>query len=246
MSGTLRLVTLNTWKGDGAYAKRLAAMTAGLAALSPDIVTLQEVLAVPESGCDTAARLAAALGLNAATLPLRRKPRVVADRLVDSTSGVAILSRYPLRSQRAVPLSVDPRDGERAALIAEIDVQGRSITVVCVHFTHLGDAGELRRRQWREVRAAVAGRAPAIIAGDFNAPIEGFDLGAFADSRQACAQAATSTVLDPNVPACLDHVLCSGRGLGAIGWRTALGAPPPGCEAVPSDHLAVVVDFTFG
>lgn len=35
MSGTLRLVTLNTWKGDGAYAKRLAAMTAGLAALSP-------------------------------------------------------------------------------------------------------------------------------------------------------------------------------------------------------------------
>ena len=34
----LRIVTLNTWKGDGAYRARLEAMAVGLATLQPDLV----------------------------------------------------------------------------------------------------------------------------------------------------------------------------------------------------------------
>jgi endonuclease/exonuclease/phosphatase family metal-dependent hydrolase len=234
----LRIVTLNTWKGDGAYTKRLAAMALGLAALSPDIVALQEVLAAPAAGCDTAAALASALGLRLAVLPLRRKARIVEGRTVESTSGLAVLSREPIRAQRSVPLATDPRDGERTALIA--DVAG--LTVACVHFTHLTDGDELRRLQWQEVEAAVAGSSAVIVAGDFNAPIEMFDLrDGFIDSRQACDAPATPTFIGDGPGACVDHIVL--RGLTATGWRTALGVALPGSDVRPSDHLAVVADF---
>ncbi len=238
----MRLITLNTWKGDGAYAKRLAAMAAGLAALSPDVVTLQEVLAASEAGYDTAAHLARSLGMSAAVLPLRPKPRLVEGRTVGSTSGLAVLSRWPIRMQRSVPLPADERDGERAALTAEIDMPGKSITVACIHLTHLNDREELRRQQWREVAAALSGPGPVIVAGDFNAPMAAFDPGGFIDSRQACGEPETPTAIYETAPACIDHVLF--KGPRATGWCTALGDPPSGCEVVPSDHLAVVADFS--
>jgi endonuclease/exonuclease/phosphatase family metal-dependent hydrolase len=237
----MRVITLNTWKGDGAYTQRLAAMAAGLHALAPDIVALQEALAAPAAGHDTAAHLATALGLDAATLPLRRKPRTVEGRVIDSTSGLVVLSRWPIRAQRAVPLTSDLRDGERAALIVEVAAPRRPISIACVHFTHLANADELRRREWQEVQAAVAGCQTVIVAGDFNAPIEIFALGGFTDSRQACGAAAAPTYVDATSAVCIDHVLC--RGLTATGWRAALGEAPPGCDVCASDHRAVVVDF---
>lgn len=241
---SLRVVTLNTWKGDGAYTRRLAAIASGLAALSADVIALQEVLAAPEAGHDTAAQLAASLGMTARTLPLRRKARVVEGRVMESTSGLAVLSRWPIRSSRSVRLTVNARDDERAALIVEIEAHGRTVTVACVHLTHLTDADDLRRRQWHEVAAAVGGCSTAVVAGDFNAPIELFDLGrGFVDSRQACGQAATSSLVDDPAGPCIDHVVTSGHGLRATAWRTALGEPPPGHDVIPSDHLAVVVDL---
>jgi endonuclease/exonuclease/phosphatase family metal-dependent hydrolase len=242
----LRLVTLNTWKGDGAYQKRLVAMAAGLASLSPDIVALQEVLLAPDAGYDTAAYLATALGLHAANAPGRRKPREVEGRTVESASGLALLSRFPIRSQRSMPLTKDPRNGDRAALIAKVEVHGGSLTVACLHFTHFHDANDVRRRQWEETQLAVAGAATVLVAGDFNSSIDLFDLGRFIDSRQACGEPDRSTLVDSPSGQAIDHILfTAGRGLTTTGWRTALGSPPPGCDVTPSDHLAVVADFEW-
>ena len=152
----MRLVTLNTWKGDGAYAGRMDRMAEGLAELAPDVVALQEVLLAPALGCDTAAFLADALGLPAVTLPLRRKRRVVEGRAADSWSGLAVLSRRPILSHRTIPLPDDPRDGERAALAVELDLDGIRVTVVTLHLTHLADGDALRRRQWDAIAAATA------------------------------------------------------------------------------------------
>jgi endonuclease/exonuclease/phosphatase family metal-dependent hydrolase len=237
----LRLVTLNTWKCDGAYVQRLAAMEAGLASLAPDVIALQEVFAAPDTGYDTAAYLARSLGMEAAVLPLRRKIRVVDGQPVVSASGLAVLSRLPLRSHRSLQLTADKRDGERAALFADLDIDGRVLTVACLHLTHLAKAAALRQRQWREVETALAKYPMAVAAGDFNAPTEALDLGGrFVDSRQACGEALRPTLVGS--PACIDHVLFSADdGLRPIQWRTALSDPYAG--VVPSDHLAVVVDF---
>jgi endonuclease/exonuclease/phosphatase family metal-dependent hydrolase len=244
----LRLVTLNTWKGDGAYSERVAAMTAGLTSLNPDVIALQEVFAAPEAGYDTAAQLARSLGMTASVLPMRRKVRAVEGRSVDSTSGLAVLSRLPVRSSRSVPLMADRRDGERAALLADLEMDGRTLTVACLHLTHLRGADDLRRRQWREVGDALAECRIAVAAGDFNASADVFDLigGRFADSRRACGEPPRSTLIADASSACIDHVFFSTTGgLKPTHWQTALGDPNPDTGVTPSDHLAVVTDFAM-
>jgi endonuclease/exonuclease/phosphatase family metal-dependent hydrolase len=228
----VRVVTLNTWKCDGDYLARLDAMASVLAELAPDAVALQEVFRAPDIKFDTAAHLAAALGMNVCALPLRRKRRVIGTFAVDSTSGLALLSRAPIRSSRAVPLTSDPRDGERAALIAELD----GLTVAVVHFTHLADSDDLRRRQFDTVVDALATAPTVVMVGDFNAPVEVFQLGRtrFRDCRTACGLPPVPTVVNGRAEDCIDQVLVAGE-WEPIAWRTVP-------HAYASDHFAVVAD----
>ena len=109
----MRLITLNTWKGDGAYHRRLIAMADGLAAENPDIVLLQECLRAPEARLDTAACLAETLGMDHVAWHGRRKARLVEGREFDCTSGVAILSRLPILASRTIMLPVAAADERR-------------------------------------------------------------------------------------------------------------------------------------
>jgi endonuclease/exonuclease/phosphatase family metal-dependent hydrolase len=114
----------------------------------PDILLLQECFAAPQLGYDTTAALAGATGFHSASWPGRRKVRLCEGAEAVSTSGLAVLSRHPIRRWRIVPLPSDPRDGERAALFAEIDHPAGTILVVSLHLTHLRDAQALRRQQF--------------------------------------------------------------------------------------------------
>jgi endonuclease/exonuclease/phosphatase family metal-dependent hydrolase len=92
----MRVVTLNTWKNEGDYLRRLPLMRDGLAAMAPDVVCLQECFVA--EGFDTAARLAAELGLDLHPAPARAKPRRPAisedANLVDGhDAGQAAMSR---------------------------------------------------------------------------------------------------------------------------------------------------------
>lgn len=241
---SLRVVTLNTWKGEGAYSSRLAAMAAGLEALGADLVALQEVFTAPSLCMDTGAYLAAALGMQAAILPLRHKLRRVQGSVAESASGLALLSRLPPLSQRAIALSSHPDDGERLALAAELDLGGYRVSVVVLHLTHLVNADDLRRRQLAQALAA-ADTPTAILAGDFNAPIETFRLGTtrFADCRTTLHKPAQPTLVAAADERCIDHVLFARDGcLRAHNWQVAMNIRDPQ-GMVPSDHCAVVADF---
>ena len=85
-SDTLSLITLNTWKCDGDYPRRLTLMRRELARLDPDILALQEVFVDAESQVGTAATLAVVgdhvwamleplLALDGATLRARRREK---------------------------------------------------------------------------------------------------------------------------------------------------------------------------
>lgn len=235
----LRLVTFNTWKGDGAYGRRLPAMAAYLEALQPDIVALQEVLIAPELGHDTAAYLASALGMKVAAVPLRRKRRDIEGRTVDSWSGLAVLSRRPVSRSKTILLPTDPRDGERAALAVEID----GLAVICLHLTHLQDAGDLRNRQMAAVFEAARENAGMLIAGDFNEVAEALPLEGtgFSDCRVSLGLPPVPTLVGGGRSDCIDLVLHrQGAGPRPVGWFTAE------CDRQepPSDHLAVAVDLS--
>ena len=117
----MRIVTINTAKGDGQYACRLDVLARELRALQADVVLLQESFSTCDRSLSTAAHLGAALGMHVAQAPARRKPRLVDGRELLSDSGLAILTRAPLLDATVRALPWDPADGERIAQIGLVD-----------------------------------------------------------------------------------------------------------------------------
>ena len=213
----LVVVTLNTWKGDGAYSARLRLMAEEVGQLDPDILLLQECFAAPELGHDTAAALAGAMGFQSANWPGRKKNRLCEGAEAVSTSGLAVLSRYPIRRWWSVGLPSDPRDGERAALFAEIDHPAGSLLAVSLHLTHLRDAQALRRLQFEAILAELADVPPAtlvIVGGDFNAAPDAEEFvhlpapggGRVVDCRRLVGVPPAVTCAGNGDGACIDHI----------------------------------------
>ena len=248
----MRMVSLNTWKCDGDYRRRVRLMGRGLAALAPDVVCLQECFRSAEVGVDSAAALGAATGLSVVARQARCKARDFEGEPVASSSGLAILVRHRLIGSGVLPLPSDSRDGERLALFVDLRVQQRRLRIVCTHLTHLRDSA-LRAQQARALLALDDGTADAVIvAGDFNARITDASLGALAERchRGTDAAADAGTYLGsavaigrserPRSARAIDQLLLLGGA--RRGWlsRPSVVLARPDAEGVyPSDHTGV-------
>lgn len=237
----MRIVTLNTWKNEGDYRRRLCLMRDGLAALSPDVICLQEAFAA--QGADTARELGSALGFIVHVAPARYKERCHEGRVVRSSSGLAILTRWPGTSS-SLMLPSDPADGERIAQRLDLEVGDRALRVLNLHLTHLRDANALRATQLERALAwAAEGLAGGlVVAGDLNATASDAALAPLRLSpRPGTLHGAR--VGAPLGAAAIDHceLLVSG------GWREidrvrGLEAPDDG-GWFPSDHASVGLDL---
>ena len=149
--GALRIVSLNTWKCDGDYAKRLPVMAQGLQALEPDIVLLQEVFRSLDGRWDTAAYLAEALQMQADCSWVRRKSRWLQGMWHDSESGMAMLCTRPALDSRVISLPSTPEDGERNAQLFAFEHGAEKFWLGNVHLSHLPHADALRQAQFHTV-----------------------------------------------------------------------------------------------
>jgi endonuclease/exonuclease/phosphatase family metal-dependent hydrolase len=81
--------------------------------------------------------------------------------------GLAVLSRYPVRSISEHSLGSVPGDeAHRIALRAELDVSGHRLTVVATHLTWR--AWGIPAQLWRLRRVLPPSNTPGFAAGDFN------------------------------------------------------------------------------
>jgi endonuclease/exonuclease/phosphatase family metal-dependent hydrolase len=241
----VRIVTLNTWKNEGEYARRLPLMLGGLAAMTPDVICLQECFAA--EGFDTAAWLAAELDMTVHAAPARGKLRRHDGRDLFSTSGLAMLARGEAVSAR-LALASDPADGERIGHRLDVVGLGRPLRILNLHLTHLRGAGELRATQLREALAwAGADLAGGlVVAGDLNAAADDPALAPLGLSpRMATLQGARVGFEPPRAKA-IDHCVLLRPGP----WReTGLlrGCDTPDPHGwFPSDHAAVGIELAFG
>lgn len=176
----IRIVTVNTGKGDGPYRARLGLLVEQLQELRPDIVALQEAFRADGHGVDTTSELARALQMSMFYSPARGKEREFEGQPTWSDSGLALLSRRPWLTARTIVLPCDPRDGERIAQVGVTAVNGSPITVANLHLTHLRDCDELRALQLNLVLAdslLCEAPGPALVCGDFNTTFDGPVLG---------------------------------------------------------------------
>jgi endonuclease/exonuclease/phosphatase family metal-dependent hydrolase len=169
---TLRLVTINTWKCDGAYHRRLDHLQRSLHHLRPDVICCQEVFQSRDGQYHTGRFLADRLGLNVQSLPLRRKKRRLNGAWRDSYSGLAILSSWTIATHTALCLPTRPEDGDRYALLAVLQQAGNSVLVINTHLSHLPDAASLRIAQLETILSQPeirAGHDAVFLCGDLNA-----------------------------------------------------------------------------
>jgi len=221
----MRIVTINTAKGDGAYGHRLRALADQLRELEPDVVALQEAFSACDGSAATASRLAAALRLHLSFAPARRKPRAVEGRTVLSDSGLAFLTRVPLLDQAVIALPWAPSDGERIAQIGVVRAADGPVLLVNLHLTHLPGASDLRRAQLDTILRQPHLRRPftaRIICGDFNATLRDPELVALASGKpgwdvrdaytagggepRATITPAVSLRPNPSPPRCIDYI----------------------------------------
>lgn len=257
----MRLATWNVFHGrnpaDGVVdAARLARAVVDL---DVDVLALQEVdRGQPRSGLVDVTELAAgAMG----AVEARFVPTVVGDPagqwraagardmgLTRDGYGVALLSRYPVRSWHVLRLAAAPlvrmpipvpgvrqvlwlRDEPRAVLAATLTTPAGPMTVACTHLSFVPGVNAVQLR--RAVRWLRGLPGPQVLMGDLNlpapvvAPLTGARL------------LARVTTYPPERPLWqVDHVLA----LGALPRVRGVSTPRPPV----SDHVPVVVDLEPG
>lgn len=241
----MRIVTLNTWKNEGQYERRLALMAEGLGELEPDVVCLQECFQA--QGWDTAAHLSEALGLVALSAPARRKLRRHQGEIVDSASGLAMLCREPPLTAGRIALPSDPADGERIGQWANV---APGLRVLNLHLTHLRGPQAANLRQAQLVQAISYAAQPGcslLVAGDLNAAAQAPELASIAaalDHHAAATLQGERADGGPSPVAAIDHLAL----LQPADWkivRRFRALDRPDAEGwYPSDHAAVVADLT--
>jgi len=256
--GSLSVVTLNTWKNEGDYARRLELMSRGLAALKPDMVLLQEAFYTSDGRYHTARHIAEALGHEHLHFsPSRRSVRTIEDQPVESFSGLAVLTRHPLSDYESLDLPAHSDDGQRIAQIVRADIDGRPLRLVNTHLSHLLDAHSLRQQQLECVLDRlddVVGDEAVILGGDLNAEPGDPTMSWLMDHPVWTVRMARRhpqpTMLgigdDPRQakPKCLDYVLAlhrrsGGAGLRAVRGERVLDRRDPQTKTYPSDHAGV-------
>jgi endonuclease/exonuclease/phosphatase family metal-dependent hydrolase len=157
-------VTLNLWNDRTDVAQRMKVAAAGLKALAPDVIALQEVAAGEKIG-NQAEILAHAIDGHVGFDPIHDQ------RPGESLIGNAVVSRYPIRKTESISLPSAPDDPRRAMMCMLESPAGLLPFYSC----HL--SWEMWNAPRREAQVVALdefvrsrpGDCPPIICGDFNA-----------------------------------------------------------------------------
>jgi endonuclease/exonuclease/phosphatase family metal-dependent hydrolase len=171
---TLRVATLNIWNRFGPWEERLAAIRAGVGALAPDLLGLQEVVRLDPGdgdGLDQATAIAQGFGYHIA----------YARAHDERWFGNAALSRWPIGRTHILELPRGGTDERRTLLFAEVASPFGAIPFFVTHLNWKFDDGHVRAAQLREIVLYMESFAkvdgfPAVLVGDMNAEPESDEM----------------------------------------------------------------------
>lgn len=260
----MRVMTWNLWWHFGPWQERFPTILDVIRAADPDVLCLQEVWS--SRARDDAERIAIELGLHA----VRTDP-VFHD---DQSFGNAVLSRWPLERIADEPLpQADGSLGHRRVVAADVDTPFGRWPIASTHLDHRFDRSADRCAQMRRVmelandwRGDPKSDLPVIVGADVNAVPDadevrvatgrsaGVDGIVFTDVWEQVGDGDGHTWLRDNPYATdstwpdrrLDYLLVSWPRPKPVGnpiraWLTGHGSES---DLWPSDHLALVADFT--
>lgn len=258
----MSLLTLNTWKGDGAYRRRMHHLRQALSGGPWSICCFQEVFDAEGEERSTVRHLEAALPAHRSYVtPARPKLRQLeaTGELVPSTSGLMIMTSFPSAGALEVLALPDcEQDQDRRAQILTLRTPAGLVRLVNVHFTHLRQGGALRKAQVKALLADLSAReraypvAATVIAGDFNCEADSPALaplheagGRFLPSGSPPAAGTAGRFSQSGFNRTLDHVVLLSDQWSYLRHETLFAHCPTGPYAL-SDHAAVSACFGGG
>jgi endonuclease/exonuclease/phosphatase family metal-dependent hydrolase len=163
----LKILSINIWNRSGPWDKRRELLKAGIDALDPDIIGMQEVMS---DGKHTLAHEATE-GLGYHIVYGEAKP------LSGGISfGNAVLARWPVRVTEVVQLPSVDTDEHRSLLMSEVDTPAGVLPFLVTHLAWKFHHGYVREQQVQAIAAAIRRREPIaevslplVMTGDFNA-----------------------------------------------------------------------------
>jgi len=162
----LRILTLNCWNVSEPFDERMALVCAGIRALDPDLVGLQEIV-VRGDGFDQGAAILDGLGYHRAFGPAFEWGE-------GDAFGNLVTSRWPIVRSAVHVLPGSEGDERRSVCAALVDAPGGPVAFAATHFNWKPKDGPVRERQALAAAAFVeewahAARRPAVLVGDLNA-----------------------------------------------------------------------------
>lgn len=170
----LKVVTINIWNRAGPWDRRLELLRAGIAALDPDVVGLQEVMS--DGTRSLADDIAEGLGYVSAFGAAKAMGGGI-------DFGNAVLSRWPIVSHETEAIPVPEQVEDRSLLLAEIDAPFGRLPFVVTHLSWKFHDGWIREQQVLALARAVGRRFPTrgphlplVLVGDFNTRPEATEI----------------------------------------------------------------------
>ena len=190
------------------------------------------------------------------------------------TSGIGVVSRWPITGHERQPLPGDNGEGTGEALFATIDGPRGPVQLFVVMLDHPLDASGLRQAQVRQLTAFVARttrhRHPVVVCGDFNAgpdsdelrmltgrsevPVPGL---VFYDAWEIGGDGTPGHTWSNRNPLAapalypdrrIDHILSAWPRAGGVGNPThcaLLGVTPTSDDPQLSDHYGLMADLRY-
>jgi endonuclease/exonuclease/phosphatase family metal-dependent hydrolase len=171
---TLKIITINTWKGEDAYDVRIENLKQQLQTLQPDIILMQECFEATLIEKDTISYINQAFNYHLDYIQAREKIRDFEGFPVQCFSNMAILSRLPILNSFHYPLPLAKGDEMRFGQEIEFFLDnGKTAILTNVHLTHINQNNHIRLEQIKVISERIKQQKNIlhIIGGDFNATI---------------------------------------------------------------------------
>ena len=172
---TVRVLTLNCWNICEPFDERMRLLRAGIQALQPDLVGLQEII-VREDGFDQGRTIFDGLPYHLVYGPAAhfRDGEFLGHDAEGAAVGNLIASRWPLRSSQVTALPGNETNEFRSVTTAMIDSPYGAIFFATTHLHWQAHHGYIRERQVVALADVIAEHSrdadfPPIMVGDFNA-----------------------------------------------------------------------------
>jgi endonuclease/exonuclease/phosphatase family metal-dependent hydrolase len=242
-----RVATLNLEQDHKRWEARRPLIVAEIARLRPDVQAFNEICVSRQTARGLRARVAEATGIDYALVQQTKT------NSLSEVEGEALLARFPVLETG----NLDYQGRDMVALVARLLVGETPVDVYVTHLYKSRGEDSLRLYQVQQLLAWIDSResVPAIVCGDFNAPLT-LPSAALMASRFRPTQTAPTAFTPladtdgavthpywPRMDRCIDYIWVS-EPIVIVASGVSFNRPSPGDASLwPSDHAGVWADL---